>query len=126
MQDASNNPRQYYRTWFPLLLRLLVDHPRVIPALPRLLKQPRCITNNQSHCMYMHRTYLLPPCQRNGAKPYGVQNPGMDQVLSSSRRTVEIEPLRSPKNILQSNLAVVLLRPFRRSPFSISAQLFER
>lgn len=34
-------PLKHYQPWFPVLLRLLVDSPRDIPPLPRLLRQPK-------------------------------------------------------------------------------------
>jgi len=34
-------PLQHYQLWFPMKLRLLVDFPRDVPPLPRLVRQPQ-------------------------------------------------------------------------------------
>ena len=43
------------QAWFPLLLSLLIDVPRVLPIIPRLLKQPgRDIFHASAHVLKLH------------------------------------------------------------------------
>ena len=51
-------PLQHYQSWFPMLLRLLVDFPREVLPFARLLRQPQeCATAVPNRFIWSHGTY---------------------------------------------------------------------